>query len=372
MNGEIILYIEKVNIKSQYTKDKVVLHLMSSLKFSGMERMFQSSAGKWEALGWKPIIIGQGNDHPFSNELSVAGYSIQFIRSIRSFSGLYDFAKVLVNIKPEVVHIHTESMHGPVSLLVRLLNPRVRIVHTIHSTFNFTGFVRIKRLCQHAMLKIAKVKSVSVGSEVAINEAVNFHLNTVTIENWISDDFFEPQVENVNHHPFPLVIGLVGNCSSIKNHSDILGAVSNLSNFQVLHIGNESTAPVDEIELLNVLEMENKVIRFGEQPRIQDILLRCHFFAMPSTHEGFGMALAEALALGIPCLISEARGLFWAHELPGVRVVSDTTGWIVALQDLSFDLLSEERAKVLIARDFYQKKWSADRGVSEYVQVYSS
>jgi glycosyltransferase involved in cell wall biosynthesis len=222
------------------------------------------------------------------------------------------------------------------------------------------------------MLKIACVRSVSVSSEVALNESSNFRLATVTIENWISDSFFAPQPEIFKNPSLPLIIGLVGNCSLIKNHSQILTAVSNRPEFKVFHIGNESEAPLEELELLNSLETKNKLIRFGEQPRVQDILLQCDLFAMPSTHEGFGMALAEALALGIPCLISEAKGLFWAHDLPGVMVVTNATGWNSTLQNLNLDLLSEERVNALTARDIYREKWSAARGVSEYVRVYSA
>ena len=354
------------------SKEKIALHLMSSLKYSGMERMFQSSAGKWEANGWEVIIVGQGNDHPFADKLSAAGYRVRFIRKIRSFGGLFDFARMLVNLNPAVVHIHAESMHGPVSLLVRILRPRLQIIHTIHSTFNFTGFIRFKRLCQHAMLKLARVKSVSVSSEVAINESVNFHLKSQIIENWISDSFFDSRSKNIEYSTEPFVIGLVGNCSSIKNHSELLEAISKLSGFKVLHIGSESEAPVSELQFLDLLEQEKKLIRYGEQPHVQDLLRECHLFAMPSTHEGFGMALAEALALGIPCFISEARGLFWAHNLPGVKVVKNSTGWVSALQELNLDFLLQERAKALNSRALYQERWSADRGVSEYVRVYSS
>ena len=361
-----------MNTSKKKTNKKIALHLMSSLKYSGMERMFQSSAGKWEIQGWEVIIVGQGDDHPFADKLSAAGYQVRFVRKIRSFAGLFDFARMLVELKPAVVHIHAESMHGPVSLLIRVLRPRVQIVHTIHSTFNFTGFIRFKRLCQHAMLKLTRVKSVSVSSEVAINESANYNLKSQIIENWISDSFFSSQSEFFQNFSKPIIIGLVGNCSSIKNHIELLEAISKLSGFKVLHIGSESEAPVSESQFLDLLEQEKKLIRYGEQPHVQDLLRECHLFAMPSTQEGFGMALAEALALGIPCFISEARGLFWAHNLPGVKVVKNSTGWVSALQELNLDFLLQERAKALTSRAFNQERWSADRGVSEYVRVYSS
>ena len=345
---------------------------MGPLRFSGMERMFQCSAGMWENEGWIPIIIGQGSNNPFARNLELAGYRIVYIRSIRSLKGLLDLMKVIYRYKPKVVHIHTESMHGPVAIFIRVLSPRANIVQTIHSIFEFSGFVKWKRLGQHSLSKLAQVKHVSVSHEVAQNEIENYRLRTLVIENWISDNFFSNLWRKISSNSQMVKIGIVGNCSNIKNHEVLLKSVLELDSFHVIHIGNEDQATIAEKSLMRLLDESDQISRLGERVEIPELLSSCDLFAMTSLHEGFGMALAEALSLGIPCLISNAKGLNWAHSLPGVKVATNDQSWSEILRNISNLDLLDLKEKAFKSKDAYRERWSASRGVAQYIELYDS
>ena len=93
---------------------------------------------------------------------------------------------------------------------------------------------------------------------------------------------------------------------------------------------------------------------------------------MPSVREGMGIALMEALCLGIPSFISNASGFDWAKELPGVLVIEEEASWEIELSKLSnlkYSLLkaaAEQNSKTLWTR------FSASRGVDQYLSLYDA
>jgi glycosyltransferase involved in cell wall biosynthesis len=360
--------------KSQTVRptNQTVFHVMGGLRPSGMERMFQSSAGLWEQNGWFPIIVGQGQDHPFAHELIKAGYTINYVRNLRTISGLVDLSKLLWHLKPAVVHIHTESMHGPLAILTRLILPRKKIIQTTHSIFEFSGWVKRKRVFQNRMSKLAGVSNVSVSNAVAAYEMQSYSSNSIVIENWISKNFFKDSNESTKFAIDQIVIALVGNCSEIKNHEGLLRAVKNNPKFLVIHIGDDSDATEDERRLITELDLSKQILNLGVRSEIDQLLRKCHLFAMPSLIEGFGLALAEAMAIGLPCLISGARGLSWAENQPGVIVVKEGLTWDLVLDQINDFEIQNLSEKARQSRNDYKNRFSPDRGVREYVQVYSS
>ena len=352
--------------------NKTVFHIMGGLRPSGMERMFQSSAGLWEQSGWLPIIVAQGRDHPFAHELIKAGYTIKYVRNLRTISGLVDLSKLLWRSKPTVVHIHTESMHGPIAILTRFILPRKKIVQTIHSIFEFSGWVKRKRLFQNMMSKLARVVNVSVSHAVAAFEVQCYSSNSLVIENWISTNFLIESNKSTKFASDQTVIALVGNCSEIKNHEVLLRAVKNNPKFLVVHIGDGSGATAEERRLFTELEDSKQILNLGIRSDIDQLLRKCHLFAMPSLVEGFGLALAEAMAIGLPCIISRTHGLSWAENQPGVIVVKEGLTWDSVLNQIHNSEILDLSEKARQSRTDYKYRFSPKRGVREYVEVYDS
>ena len=66
-----------------------VVHLLASLRPSGMERMLVSAApGTSPQAGVESVVVGQGLDHPFAGELRDAGYSVRTIPRVKSAEGM--------------------------------------------------------------------------------------------------------------------------------------------------------------------------------------------------------------------------------------------------------------------------------------------
>lgn len=348
--------------------ERVVLHVMGTLRASGMEMMFSSSAGIWQEFNWKVIILCQGSHHQYLNELAEQGYEIVKTRSLRSFRGLTELIKVLLKIRPEVVHVHVESMHGIIAFLTRMTLPKVRLVQTIHSAFHFHGLNKMKRIIQHKLSRFVGTHFVSVSYGVAGNELLNYALESRVIENWVSSDLASFKARNVSEHS--ISIALIGNCSSIKNHEIVLSSCIHIENISFLHIGDETNATITEKQLLDKFTEIGKVVRTGQVEDISDYLLTVDLVAIPSIMEGFSVVLAEAICMGIPVAISTSEGMDWARHLPNVITVKSDKNWQETLSSLTRNDISELKNVSELLRKDLLDRFSPIRGVREYVDIY--
>jgi glycosyltransferase involved in cell wall biosynthesis len=359
-------------IKNKSSQDelKKVLHIMGALQHSGMERMFLSSAGKWEKYGYLPTILSQGSINPYASVLEGAGYGLLNTRSLRTFLGIYELARILQKMRPKIVHIHVEQMHGPISLIVRFVLPRSKIVLTIHNVFDFSGFSKKKRHLQNLMSFLAGAQLVSVSEDVAKNEWNNYRRASVVIENWISEVFFSQVAEPVERNDTLLEVGLLGNCSFIKNHEVVLHVVSQNKEMHVTHIGGQTNASSEEVALFKILEGRGQISLIGNTSKPEEYLLQLDVLVMPSLFEGFSLALAESLALGVPCAINNSPGLGWALVLPGVIVRRKNESWDEFLSQLIGDSVKELRLAAGTNRDLLVQRFSPNRGIQQYVEIY--
>lgn len=105
-----------------------------------------------------------------------------------------------------------------------------------------------------------------------------------------------------------LVVGHVGRFTVAKNHLFLLKVFAELNkkedNIELWLIG---TGELEQQIKDKVLQygMQNKVRFLGVTNRVYDYLQAMDVFCFPSVFEGLGIALIEAQASGLPCVVSE-------------------------------------------------------------------
>lgn len=332
-----------------------VLHLMGSLRPSGMERMLVSAAPYFNSLGISGIVVGQGPTHPFAPDLEAAGYGVLTIPSLRSFSGMSAYSQLLKLHSPDIVHIHSESAFAVSTLLSKFIG-RMPLVRTVHNVFTPRGRSRYSRKFQAIVADRNISQFICPSSDVACNER-NFGRSPRTIMNWVADEY-----SSISSVGDPMSAVLVGNCSPVKNHELALRALVK-NGYSVAHHGDEQDASDEEVKLLDALADGGKLLARGTTPPL-DSLKRAGVFVMPSLHEGMPVAFAEALSMNVPCLVSDSPGLAWSKETVGVEHLPlDQERWEAALPSSGYVPAKGSRP----SPDF-----RARRGANDYANVYFS
>lgn len=359
-----------------------VLHALNELHPSGAERMLASAAPLWAEHGIEAVVLGAGAHHPFADELRTLGYRVVLTPSTRSVRGLAAFAEVLREIRPDVVHLHAESMFAPMAVVARS-SRSVRVVfRTIHSVVASTGpdahaRARRRRL---ALAQRAGMQAFACSGEVAAHEKAAFGLDTRVIENWVDTTVFGQRMSQqeiartkagLGLDENDVVVTMVGNCAHAKNHELLFNATAGASGrLKIVHVGHTASMSEEERRIYTRLERRGSVVMLGARDDVSRVMAASDAVAVPSRREGFSVVAAEALCSAVPLLVARSPGLAWLKDFATPRLLSnDVSVWSSALNDLAAgdrplqSNLEQDRADALL-------RFSPGRGVNDWAEAY--
>lgn len=128
------------------------------------------------------------------------------------------------------------------------------------------------------------------------------------------------------------VLGIAGQMTLTKGHLDVImafGEVYKLDSRVRLLIGSRKIEPLFSVLIKYVEDngLADVVVFSDWLPSMNDFYLSIDLFILASRHkEGYGLVVAEAMAAGVPALITESGG---ALEL----IENGVDGWVVPRQD---------------------------------------
>lgn len=104
------------------------------------------------------------------------------------------------------------------------------------------------------------------------------------------------------------IVGTIGRLVKEKNQIRLLEIMKNLISIDensVLIIIGEGPLEHKLKSTTKILNLEDKVIFTGQRTDANELLMAMDCFVLPSLSEGFGIALIEAQATGLPCVFSD-------------------------------------------------------------------
>ncbi len=240
-------------------------------------------------------------------------YSIIHINSDSSWKAwLYAYPAKKVGVKTVIVHSHSIGSDGTAKWLK----------NTLHRLF-------INKLDKVTDYRLACSEEAAKWMFPAnkIN-STNILFNGIEIENFKYNKIERKKIRHKLGIDDKFVLGQVGLVSSTKNQLFSISVLSEYlkknNNAVLLIVGEcDDIWKSKLISKAKRLGVKDNVIIYGSSTEIANMLSAMDVFLFPSIFEGAGIALVEAQANGLPCLIS--------NSVPRITTVSS---WITRL-DLS-------------------------------------
>jgi glycosyltransferase involved in cell wall biosynthesis len=220
----------------------------------------------------------------------------------------------------DLVHLHFPLPLGVSALLIRPFVKRPLVV-TVHGNADVYELPKAMEPITRAVLTRADAV-VSVSHDLAryLQDVMGVR-NVTVIPNGVDVDLFHPGGRSST----PLALFSISRLVPRKNVDVLIAAVAQLANEGApLNLTIAGTGPEEERIRRLAGEFPGTVafIGFIDEAQKRRILSDTDVFVQLSTREGLSIAALEALASGVPCVVS---------DLPGVREPIDLgrTGWYV-------------------------------------------
>ncbi len=209
-----------------------------------------------------------------------------------------------IDIKPDLFHVHEYQMVP----IAKSLIFDIPIILTEHST-TLSANLGIKKYLARSAFKNADV--VIGVSSYQKDKILSIYkkANVLVVNNFVNDIFLEPLKEERKDGKIKIIS--VGNLVERKGFKLLINAMTKLDQRFSLTIVGDGPQKEKLRSLVNELKLENKVSFTGSLDRISVLnkLTESDIFVSASKIETFGIAILEALAVGLPVVTYDNGGV---------------------------------------------------------------
>jgi len=307
-------------------KNGVVLHLTTSLDFGGVESHLKIIGNNGDLTRFEHKFCAIGSGGAVSKELLASGNIVFVLNTLASIPSLIAIIRLirLINAeRPEVLHTHGAEANFHGLIVGRICRVPVCLAEEIgfpeHSWKARKIFSQVYKLADLvvAVSQAVKLKMIDLGE---INsDKCQVLLNPVQILPQRTGPSVSDRFE----------IGFVGRLEEVKNPLGLVRAAAILRDrgiaIGITIVGDGSQrgqleTEVDQLQLYDIVTMAG----FDNNPFQK--LAGVNLYVQPSISEGFGLALVEAMSVGIPVLATALGG---TTEI----ITNGETGWLLSGTD---------------------------------------
>lgn len=352
----------------------VVARLIPVLDYGGVESMFRMQADRIDRDRFNFRVVTFWKDGAAAEAIRNAGHPVDVLGvdpSIRSPAATRALWRYLRSLRPDILHASVLEANLHAAITSKAAGVPVTILEEQGSPDRgLSG-----RLLHGAMYRAADaVVGVSkaacrilVEREFAPAERVHLLYNAATRE------FFDPSPPRATSDSLRLLA--VGRLEPEKNHEMLIRAFAPVAaafpNARLRIAGTGSLRTMLD-ELVRELGLVSEVELLGYRSDIRDLLDGSDVFALPSRSEGFGIAAVEAMARGLPVVLSNAGGLPEIADGYGAEWVvpsDDLGGWTAALTRLA-DMSRSEHDQLGARARRAAFRFSEDEHIRSLQQLY--
>lgn len=261
------------------------------------------------------FVVDKPKKMRFDKEINALGGRIFFLPAYKIYNGVA-FRRAwtkFFNQHPEynVIHSHVRTTAAMVLKIAKKCG--LKTISHSHSTSNGRGLKgRVKDFYQRKLTKYSDVNlacSEKAGRYLFGNSHFQVINNGVDIGEYAYDEKKRKRVRGeLKLASSVFVICQIGRLNTTKNQIFSIDFLKKIldkdKNTKLLIVGDGP----DKIRIRKYIKnsgLSKKVIMLGDRSDTPDILCASDVFVMPSLYEGLPLALVEAQASGLPCVISD-------------------------------------------------------------------
>jgi len=273
-------------------------------------------------------IVSNCDDYELNeiyNELGCKVHNIPFSRSPINAGNIkaYKMLKKIVNDgNYDIVHCHTPIAAAATRLACRKVRKKgTKVFYTAHGFHFYKGAPLKMKLMFYPVQKFcAKYTDtlITINQEDFELAKRKFNVKKVAYVAGVGIDTAKFREADVNKVELCSEFGIptdakillsVGELNSNKNHSTVIKALSQID-CSNLHYVIAGDGPLKEQLAKIALEngVEDRVHLLGQRTDVEKIYKLADLYIHPSFREGLPVAVMEAMASGLPCIVSNIRG----------------------------------------------------------------
>lgn len=295
-----------------------VLHLVKGLGPGGAERLLVSLCGARGAdVEFHVAYLLPQKSHLVA-ELEAAGATVHLIGGRRGLAGLGWILRLRALVRttrPTALHVHSPALAPAARISTRLSRRRPVLVSTDQNVW--PSYRRPTRFMNGITVPLSDCH-VAVSAMVRDSMWSPLRSSTPVLPNGIpARDLAERRVErdaaraSLGVRPDDIVVASVANFREKKDHPTLFAAAAECRDdprLRFLVIGQGPLEPALR-ELHWSLGLERTVMFLGHHPDPPALVAGADLFTLSSVHEGLPIAMLEAMAMGVPPVVTEVGGV---------------------------------------------------------------
>lgn len=368
-----------------------IIHIINTLGIGGIERIVIELCNHLDPQKYDVTLVVLSNNKSDLKDNVAKHIKLIFVPLKHKFSSFFDTILLILNIsqitkifkelKPDIIHTHTFQYNiMPVLLAIRIAAKDASHFHTIHT---FSIHYENKNIKHRIKLKIedwwynrCRTQIVCISPIIKQQIDVLFTKKTkptITICNGIDLDKFSNS-SNLKHDSEIIQIAYTARLEHGKSHDTLLNAFATLikkyHNIRLILIGDGFLR--SKLELMaKDLNINNQVKFLGNCQNVPKVLANCNIGVFPSEFEGFGIALIEMMAMGLPIVCT---------DLPIFRSIQLDESNVLFFPARNDNLLAKQIEKFIVSEVLryeyaqksikYSKQFSIENMLTKYSIIY--
>jgi glycosyltransferase involved in cell wall biosynthesis len=366
-------------------------HVITGLGVGGAETMLVKLLGAMDRRRFEPHVISLSSDLALAPHIRDLGIEIDVLDSkpyfSNAFSSISSLTQALRKTRPDVVQtwLYHADLSGGIAAK-RLGIPAVWNVQssTLDPAAVSRSTLRVVRYCAWSSRFIPRAIVSCSHAAVHVHEQIGYRGRFHVVANGADLEAFKPdakarraiRAELGLDDSVPL-IGMIARLHPQKDHPNFLAAASQLvrthPHVRFLLCGLDLQPANEELTAsIDALQLQGHVLRMGLRGDVPRVLNALDIHTLSSSFgEGFSNVIGEAMATGLPCVVTDVGDSALIVGDTGVSVPSRDSaalanGWR-ALLDLPAGELARLGAR---ARERVAKEFSLAASVMRYEALY--